>query len=98
MTLSIKASGDFTSKVATLKPGTTVYLDGPHGAFTVDRHEGPGFVLIGAGVGVTPLMSILRTLADRGDVRPCYLFLNNRDWESITFREEIEELKSRLRA
>ena len=43
-------------------------------------------------------MSIPRTLAGRSDVRPCCLFLNNRDWESITFREEIEELKSRLRA
>ncbi len=94
--LSVKAAGDFTSSVAVLKPGTTVYLDGPHGAFTIDRHEGPGFVFIGAGVGVTPLMSMLRTLADRGDVRPCYLFLGNRNQESITFREEIEGLKSRL--
>jgi len=41
-------------------------------------------------------MSMMRTLADREDARPCYLFLCNRDWESITFREEIEELKTRL--
>jgi predicted ferric reductase len=94
--LSVKAAGDFTSEINALVPGTTVYLDGPYGAFTVDRHEGPGFVLIGAGVGVTPLMSILRTLADRKDVRPCYLFLNNRDRESIIFREEIDGLRSRL--
>jgi predicted ferric reductase len=94
--LSIKAAGDFSSAVGTLEPGATVYLDGPYGAFTVDRHEGPGFVFIGAGVGITPLRSMLRTLADRGDARPCYLFLGNRDWESIIFREEIEELKTRL--
>jgi len=62
----------------------------------MDRYEGPGFVFIGAGIGVTPLMSMMRTLADREDARPCYLFLCNRDWESITFREEIEELKTRL--
>jgi predicted ferric reductase len=96
VTLSVKAAGDFTSSIAALKPGTTVYLDGPHGAFTLDRHEGPGFVFIGAGVGITPLMSMLRTLADRSDVRPCYLFLGNRDQESITFREEIEGLRSKL--
>lgn len=41
-------------------------------------------------------MSMLRTLADREDVRPCYLFLGNRNEESITFREEIEALRSRL--
>jgi predicted ferric reductase len=96
VTLSVKAAGDFTSSVAALKPGATVYLDGPHGAFTIDRHEGPGFVFIGAGVGVTPLMSMLRTMADREDIRPCYLFLGNRNEECITFREEIEALRSRL--
>lgn len=96
VSLSVKAAGDFTSALGSLEPGTTVYLDGPHGSFSVDRYEGPGFVLIGGGVGVTPLMSTMRTLADREDVRPCYLFLGNRDVESITFREEIDELKKRL--
>jgi predicted ferric reductase len=94
--LSVKVTGDFTSEIGALQPETTVYLDGPYGAFTMDRYEGPGFVFIGAGIGVTPLVSMMRTLADREDVRPCYLFLCNRDWESITFREEIEELKTRL--
>ena len=96
VTLSIKAAGDFTQNIGYIKPGATCYLDGPHGAFTIDRHEGAGFVFIGAGVGITPLMSMLRTMADRGDTRPCYLFFGNRRWESVAFREEIEELRSRL--
>jgi predicted ferric reductase len=94
--LSIKASGDFTRNVGYLKPGATAYLDGPHGAFTIDRHYGPGFVFIGAGVGITPLMSMLRTMADRSDPRPCYLFFGNREWEGVAFCEEIEELKGKL--
>ena len=95
--LSIKAAGDFTREIGRLKPGATAYLDGPHGAFTMDRHDGaPGFVFIGAGVGITPLMSMLRTTADRNDPRPCYLFFGNREWEGVAFREEIEELKGRL--
>src|SRR5215210_5300366 len=94
--LSIKATGDFTREIGYLQPGATAYLDGPHGAFTMDRHDGPGFVFIGAGVGITPLMSMLRTMADRSDPRPCYLFFGNREWEGVAFREEIEELKSRL--
>jgi predicted ferric reductase len=96
LALTVKSAGDFTSALDTLRPGTVVYLDGPHGSFSVDRYEGPGFALIGGGVGVTPLMSIMRTLADREDVRPIYLFLGNSDPQSITFREEIEALKARL--
>jgi predicted ferric reductase len=96
VSLSIKATGDFTQNIGRLEPGAAVYLDGPHGAFTMDRHDGPGFVFIGAGVGITPLMSMLRTMADRRDLRPCYLFFGNREWEGVAFREEIEELRSRL--
>jgi predicted ferric reductase len=96
LALTVKSAGDFTSALDTLRPGTVVYLDGPHGSFSVDRYEGPGFFLIGGGVGVTPLMSIMRTLADREDARPIYLFLGNSDPQSITFREEIEALKARL--
>src|ERR671917_513445 len=94
--MSIKAAGDFTRNIGSLKPGAAAYLDGPYGAFTVDRHNAPGFVFIGAGVGITPLMSMLRTMADRRDPRPCYLFFGNREWEGVAFREEIEELVSRL--
>jgi predicted ferric reductase len=96
VSLSIKAAGDFTRGIRLLEPGATAYLDGPHGAFTMDRHYGPGFVFIGAGVGITPLMSMLRTMDDRNDPRPCYLFFGNREWEGAAFREEIEELRSRL--
>ena len=96
VTMSIKAAGDFTRKIASLKPGAAAYLDGPYGAFTMDLHNGPGFVFIGAGVGITPLMSMLRTMADRKDTRPCYLFFGNREWEGVAFREEIKELESRL--
>jgi ferredoxin-NADP reductase len=53
-------------------------------------------VLIAGGVGVTPMMSMIRTLADRGDKRPVILLYGSKDWDSITFREEMEALKARL--
>ncbi len=89
--LTVKAAGDFTSRIRELPPEADVYLDGPHGSFTIDRHEASGFGLIAGGVGITPIMSITRTLADRGDQRPRYLFVCNRDWDSVTFREELDE-------
>jgi ferredoxin-NADP reductase len=42
------------------------------------------------------MMSMIRTLADRGDKRPVILLYGSKDWESITFREELEALKARL--
>jgi len=93
--MSIRDLGDFTSEICNVPVGHCVYLDGPYGAFTIgnpaDMH-----VLIAGGVGVTPMMSMIRTLADRGDKRPVILLYGSKDWDSITFREELEALKERL--
>ena len=94
--VAIKAAGDFTSTVATLEPGTEVYVDGPHGVFSIDQYEGAGFCLIAGGVGIAPALSMLETLADRGDVRPVVLFAGNRNWESIIFRDRVDELTTRM--
>jgi predicted ferric reductase len=94
--VAIKALGDFTSTVRDLEPGTTVYVDGPHGVFSIDQDEGPGFGLIAGGVGIAGLISTLRTMADRQDVRPVVLFYGNRDWDEVAFRDELEQLKERL--
>jgi predicted ferric reductase len=94
--IAVKALGDFTSTVSELKPGTTVYVDGPHGVFSIDQDEGPGFVLIAGGVGIAGLISMLRTMADREDVRPTLLFYANGEWDGVAFRDELERLKERL--
>jgi len=87
---TIKARGDFTRSIAGIAPGTRAYLDGPHGLFTTARHDGPGFVLIAGGVGITPVISMIRSLDDRRDPRPVILVYGNKDWEGVTFREELE--------
>ena len=93
--MSIRNLGDFTSEIYKVPVGQRVYIDGPYGAFTIgnpaDMH-----VLIAGGVGVTPMMSMIRTLADQGDTRPVILLYGSKDWESITFRDELEVLKARL--
>jgi len=93
---TVKELGDFTSGIGQLEPGTPVYVDGPHGVFSVDLHEAPGYVFLAGGVGSVPIMSMLRTLADRGDERPLYLFYGNPSWEEVVYREELEALQERL--
>jgi len=92
---TIKDVGEFTRSVHHFQPGDTVYLDGPWGAFTMAEHEGPGFVFVGGGVGITPLLSMLGTLADRGDRRPCIAVIGNRA-EGFIGRTELEQLEERL--
>jgi predicted ferric reductase len=51
-------AGGFTASVAELQPGRSVWVDGPHGAFTADdARSSAGLVMIAGGVGVTPMMS-----------------------------------------
>lgn len=94
---TIKELGDFTRTIGQVQPGELAYVDGPHGVFTPDRHPGaPGFVFIAGGIGIAPIMSMLRTLADRGERRPLRLVYGNRRWEDVAFREELDALKARL--
>jgi len=93
--MTIRNLGDFTSKIHKVPVGKRVYLDGPYGVFTMG-HPADMHVLIAGGIGITPMMSMIRTLADRRDTRPVVLLYGNEDWESITFREKLEELKARL--
>ncbi|MCY3003807.1 MAG: ferredoxin reductase family protein [Planctomycetota bacterium] len=95
--LAIKALGDWSrQRVPNLQPGELVTLDGPFGNFTPDACPAQAFVLVAGGIGVTPLLSMLRTLADRGDRRPVWLFYAARNRERAPFLPELERLKDRL--
>lgn len=95
--MTIKALGDFTATIPDIPIGKTAWIDGPFGAFTSDRYpDAEGLVFIAGGIGVTPIISMLRTLADREDRRPLWLFYANPDWEAVAFRDEIDALSTRL--
>jgi len=97
MAMTVKARGDWTRRPpGRLRPGDRIYLDGPHGSFSVDRCEAPGYVFIAAGVGITPIYSMVATLGQRSDPRPAVLFYANVDWESVIFREQLEELQAHM--
>ncbi|ADE14787.1 oxidoreductase FAD/NAD(P)-binding domain protein [Nitrosococcus halophilus Nc 4] len=94
---TIKARGDFTRTIPQVTAGEIAYVDGPYGVFSVDRYpQAVGFAFIAGGIGITPIMSMLRTLADRGDSRPLHLIYANLYWENVIFRDELEHLRERL--
>jgi predicted ferric reductase len=95
--VTIKPLGDFTQAIRDVAPGELAYVDGPYGAFSIDRHPcAAGAVFIAGGVGIAPVMSMLRALADRGDRRRLHLVYGSARTEDTLFREEIEALRGRL--
>ncbi|KPP82379.1 MAG: YedZ family protein [Oceanicaulis sp. HLUCCA04] len=97
VTLSIKPLGDFSEWAARTVPGTKAYLDGPYGAFSIDNDpDAKGFVMIAGGVGITPMMSNIHALCERGDHRKVILIYANKDRESVHFRDELAELEDQI--
>ncbi len=94
---AIKELGDFTSTIGQTPLGQVAYVDGPYGNFSIDRHpSAAGFVFIAGGVGAAPVMSMLRTLAARGDTRRSVFFYGNRVMEIAAFHDELDALAERI--
>ncbi|HSD18503.1 MAG TPA: ferric reductase-like transmembrane domain-containing protein [Anaeromyxobacter sp.] len=97
--LTVKGVGDFTRRlVAAAKPGDRAYVDGPFGTMSIDGFpDADGYVFIAGGIGVAPFLSMIRTLADRGDSRPHVLVFATGEWDRTPFRDELPALARRLR-
>ncbi len=93
---TVRHAGDFTDQLSRLTPGRRVYVDGPHGTFTVDARRSRALVLIAGGVGITPMMSMLRTQAHRRDPRRHLLVMSARSEQDLLFRQEVAELTRQL--
>jgi len=78
-----------------LPVGTEVEIEGPFGEFTL-RGEAKRVAFITGGIGVTPIRSILRLMADTGDHREVALLYGNKDYDSIAFRLELESFSAQL--
>lgn len=93
---TIKELGDFTSTIKNIEPGTAAYLEGPFGAFTPPPQPGRGVVFIVGGVGITPVMSMLRTFRDRHERRTLHLIYGNLELQTGLFVDELAELEKEL--
>ena len=89
-----KTDGDFTGTWEGMETGGRAWLEGPFGSFTPhkDRH----IFLIMGGIGITPAISMLRTMRDDNDPREAVLVYANTSWEEITFRDEIKEISQEI--
>ncbi|PIT04644.1 oxidoreductase [Bradyrhizobium nitroreducens] len=79
-----------------LKEGDLIEVTGPSGAFTFTGVEADSVVLIGGGVGITPLMAAIRYLSDIAWPGQIYLVYGAQTTEQFIFRDELEYLQRRM--
>jgi len=92
---TIKESGDFTATIGKTKPGDTAIIQGAYGRFSYVLHpEEQELVFIAGGVGITPLMSMLRHMRDTRTDKDVLLLYGNKTENDIVFRGELSEIEA----
>lgn len=86
------SSGFFHTSV---DEGDVVDVMAPNGQFVLDLQSERPVVLIAGGVGLTPVLSMLKWLSDKNSHRETWLFYAARNGEDIAFQEEIREIITR---
>jgi ring-1,2-phenylacetyl-CoA epoxidase subunit PaaE len=80
--------------VSEVRPGDTVEVAPPSGSFTPDLSAGGHHVLIAAGSGITPVLSIVSSLLATPDATVTVLY-GNRRTDTVMFADELADLKDR---
>lgn len=96
----IKDVGDFTHQISQLQVGHKIFLDGPYGnfgakAFSVEHDQ---LVMIAGGIGIAPMISILRQIESDQDskvlAKKILLIYGNRVAEQAINLKEMIQLES----
>lgn len=89
---AIKELGDFTDRIGDVPVGSRAFVDGPYGSLQLPTPAVPGLVLVAGGIGITPIISMLRTLSDDDSPTPVVLLYANESVEDIAYRDELDAL------
>lgn len=95
--ISVKRQGRVSNQLHDdLAVGDVIEARAPAGGFTLDPHETRPAVLLAAGVGITPLLAMLRSIVFEGlrtrRIRPTFLFIAARTLAERAFDAEIAAL------
>ncbi|GII56245.1 ferric reductase [Planotetraspora thailandica] len=85
--ITVKGVGGHSRALAGLRPGVRVWAEGPYGALTAARRRRPQVLLVGGGVGISPLRALFETLP--GQVTLVYLARRDED---LILRNELDAI------
>lgn len=90
MSITVKVIGEFSRKIASLKPGDNLHISEAYGNFGPITKQ--PLVCFTAGVGLSPVWSIVKHLHETGDKRQVQLCCSTTTVENIPFNEPLREL------
>src|SRR5215471_17448262 len=76
--------------------GDHLQLTGPFGVFTLRESEDARLIFVGGGAGMAPILSLLRSAAERGIERPAVYYYGARRRADLCFEEELRDLEKSL--
>jgi predicted ferric reductase len=94
---TIRCCGDWTRRIGGLQPGDTACIQGPYGRFShLYLPPNREIIMIAGGIGITPMLSMLRYMSDHGDQRRITLLWSNRTREHLFGHHELEAMEQKL--
>ncbi len=93
---TIKESGNFTNTIGQTRSGDIALIEGPFGRFSHLMYPDNPLLFIAGGVGVTPVMSMLRYIRDTGDNRKVVFLYGVRQEENIIFKDELNKMPDNI--
>ena len=97
ISVKIEPNGAAGTYLRRLGVGDVLDVSLPRGSFTLRAEERP-LVLLSAGIGVTPVLSMLHSLAESKSTRQVFWFYQARDRQHHPFADEVRRLIARAPA
>ncbi|SHG48916.1 propane monooxygenase reductase subunit [Jatrophihabitans endophyticus] len=95
--IRIYPGGRFSSHLADeLAVGDVLDITGPFGVFTLRDGRDADMVFVGGGAGMAPILSVLRSLAERGSTRKATYYYGARGKRDLCFTDELTGLAEQL--
>jgi predicted ferric reductase len=96
---TIRCCGDWTNRIAAVSTQTQARIQGPFGRFShVFFHPDHEIVMIAGGIGITPMLSMLRYMYDHEDPRRITLIWSNRTQAHMFGERELRAMQEKLTA
>ncbi|MBI2135264.1 xylene monooxygenase [Candidatus Woesearchaeota archaeon] len=93
--ITMNLIGEFTKKLWECKAGDYLIFTGPYGKFFFNEDMKQDLVLIGGGLGITPLRSIIRYCASKNLSNKIKLIYSVKTPDAIVFKDELEDFKEK---